>query len=260
MERSNRRGFTLIELLVVIAIIAILASILFPVFAKARARATQTACLSNEKQIGIALISYAQDYDDTFPSNRLKNATGSWANGDRTWKDALDPYIKSKDVWVCPANKHAYDPYNATGKPGDETGRFARSYAYNAEIFHVNDDFLAVGMSKFKSPSDTILFTESRMPFSDMGPYGAFGPDWAMSNTSWSGIVRAGSASEGAFFTHNGRINCIFADTHVRAVRFTETLTPSNMWEPKPSTESGHTQADYDGFARNTSILKEYTQ
>lgn len=92
MQRT-KRGFTLIELLVVIAIIAILAAILFPVFAQARAKARGTACLSNVKQIGTAMMMYVQDYDETTPSGR----GGGWE-----WWTELVPYMKSVDLLMCP--------------------------------------------------------------------------------------------------------------------------------------------------------------
>jgi len=89
MDRASRRsrGFTLIELLVVIAIIAILAAILFPVFAQAREKARQTSCLSNEKQIGTAVIMYAQDYDEGMPA-----WSSYYASSPLTGSDTADRY------------------------------------------------------------------------------------------------------------------------------------------------------------------------
>jgi len=113
-SRNLRSGFTLIELLVVIAIIAILAAILFPVFAQAREQARKTACLSNLKQIGLACNMYVQDYDETFPF--------AWG-APGPWDVALNPYVKSaglpaggsgfpntaSTVWHCPTDAYLYD-------------------------------------------------------------------------------------------------------------------------------------------------------
>jgi len=100
LSARARRGFTLIELLVVIAIIAILAAILFPVFAQAREKARQTACLSNQKQIGTAMMMYMQDYDEMIAPAQLGGSTGNPAV---SWPTMIMPYIKNADVFVCPS-------------------------------------------------------------------------------------------------------------------------------------------------------------
>ena len=109
------RGFTLIELLVVIAIIAILAAILFPVFAQARDSARQTTCLNNCKQLGTALQMYAQDYDEGFPSWPFGKLLSSPIFKDwnySTWVPAMMPYVKNTGVFACPNG-----PTTGTGWP-----------------------------------------------------------------------------------------------------------------------------------------------
>ena len=127
----NRKAFTLIELLVVIAIIAILAAILFPVFAQAREKARQAACISNLNQLGLATGMYVQDYDETYyphrwnsgpNSNPLIALTGganspiSGAALTKTfWISLLQPYVKNYQVWICPSNPNGWTETNKDG-------------------------------------------------------------------------------------------------------------------------------------------------
>jgi len=97
-----RRGFTLIELLVVIAIIAILAAILFPVFAQARAKARQASCLSNMKQLGLAMMMYTQDYDETYPMSYYYRNGANSGNGYIQWSGLIRPYVQNNGIFVCP--------------------------------------------------------------------------------------------------------------------------------------------------------------
>ncbi|MEN6642224.1 MAG: prepilin-type N-terminal cleavage/methylation domain-containing protein [Armatimonadia bacterium] len=146
---SRRRGFTLIELLVVIAIIAVLAAILFPVFARARERARSIRCVSNLKQLGSAIRMYMDDYDGYFPwavDPADRNLPQIW-NGFPQWQSwiaymplmhqVVDPYVKNREVWHCPSDK-GYDVLEDTGLPlpAHPTGfaTFGTSYMYRTEI------------------------------------------------------------------------------------------------------------------------------
>ena len=143
MKKTN--AFTLIELLVVIAIIAILAAILFPVFAKAREKARQTSCASNLKQLGLAFSQYEQDYDELMPSGN--NTT--W--GVFGWSSQLYSYVKSTAVYQCP------DDTIPTAPPYP----YAVSYAYNYNIADRNHGFPGhLSIVKLTSPVKTIMLCE----------------------------------------------------------------------------------------------------
>ena len=142
----KRSGFTLIELLVVIAIIAILAAILFPVFAKAREKARQTACTSNMKQLGLAMSQYLQDYDEYPPSG------SDWWGSGAGWSAQIYPYVKSKAAFLCPDDV----------VPGDQC-----SYGMNDEIVScTNSPCTAqyppttIPMTQFAAPTRTVLLFE----------------------------------------------------------------------------------------------------
>jgi len=139
-----KNAFTLIELLVVIAIIAILAAILFPVFATAREKARQSACLSNLKQIGLAYTQYEQDYDETVPQG--SSTSYGWGRG---WAGQIYPYVKSTQVFLCPDDT----------QPNDVI-----SYAVNANLvgYGPSPGYLdmPVSLSQMNAPAKTVLLFE----------------------------------------------------------------------------------------------------
>ncbi len=146
-------AFTLIELLVVIAIIAILAAILFPVFAQAREKARQTACLSNTKQMGLAIYQYLQDYDETYPNGTYKfGSIGGWAA-------QIYPYVKSVPVYRCPSDYNDVANPVATDK--------SSSYGMNSNFGTGGNNAAtppvlntAVAMGETNAPASTVLLFE----------------------------------------------------------------------------------------------------
>jgi len=127
------KGFTLIELLVVIAIIAILAAILFPVFARARENARQTSCLSNLKQIALGYLMYVQDYDGMAPNN-----PGNWGGfPDIVWRVQIQPYIKNTQIYHCPSHRGSGDDasYSVSNRFSPWDGVFAgKNYDLEADV------------------------------------------------------------------------------------------------------------------------------
>ncbi len=184
MKNSRKQsGFTLIELLVVIAIIAILAAILFPVFAKAREKARQTTCLSNEKQLGLGFLQYTQDYDEKFPFGANPDPFAGYATG---WAGQIYSYVKSAGVYKCPDDSTA-----ANGS------QVPVSYAYN---WNIGNTTMATGFdqktvmpasnAQFTSTSRTVVLCEAFKQTADVA--GSVGTEIASAavlgtNTGYTG-------------------------------------------------------------------------
>jgi prepilin-type N-terminal cleavage/methylation domain-containing protein/prepilin-type processing-associated H-X9-DG protein len=143
-SKRHRNGFTLIELLVVIAIIAILAAILFPVFAKAREAARSTSCKSNLKQIGLAANMYKQDYDETLPFSVNGQNSFTWAGtGTTYWAYFYLPYTKNQQIWACPSARDASCKYNSYGLSGYLDGSATTPGIADAAVVDVSGTILA---------------------------------------------------------------------------------------------------------------------
>jgi prepilin-type N-terminal cleavage/methylation domain-containing protein/prepilin-type processing-associated H-X9-DG protein len=215
-NRRPRSGFTRIELLVVIAIIAILAAILFPVFAQAREKARSTNCLSNFKQLGTGVMMYVQDYDGAYPL--------AWYNTPQYGFDCvLQPYVKNLQVFDCPSNKTAPRYWNGyvtyfkippPGIPGD--------YAMNGDL--TNRNGLGLTEAAVQHPADTILMTEI---------WDTRGPTGAKLKHTVTGVGSVDDGPEHEIFTsnkndvcnripfkiHQGGSNYNFADGHAKWMR-----------------------------------------
>lgn len=209
-NKTRKEGFTLIELLVVIAIIAILAAILFPVFAKAREKARQSTCLSNEKQIGLALLQYVQDYDENYPQ---------WAGSNTTTVPQyvyqpviqLQPYLKSYAVLICPDAKgnDLAGLWTNTTTQADSSVNANSSYTVNFGLCgytnHATD-------AQIKEPSRTIAIYESYYPSSL--------------------VVKQGF--QNIICLHSDGTNFGFADGHVKWAKFHVNLTTWTAEYPIP--------------------------
>lgn len=134
------KAFTLVELLVVIAIIAILAAILFPVFGRARENARRSSCQSNLKQIGLGLLQYTQDYDEKLVASFYGTTSGvdKTSNTKYKWMDAIYPYVKSEQLFVCPSESNSSYRYSGSLAPGEDTDEYG-SYGQNG-TYSRNDD------------------------------------------------------------------------------------------------------------------------
>ena len=235
---KSKNGFTLIELLVVLAIVTILVALLFPVLVSARERAQATRCQSNLQQIGKALDSYTQDWDDGLPPSMDVEIVSKALS----WKDLLLPYLESREVFLCPTNPVGWGsvadylklrdagpnhlPYAPEGKlgfpfaPGDGTGRFPVSYGVNLYLFRAGPDFLPNGqpndfnallhLSDFPDPSRTLTVGETR--------HRSFVTAWDFA---------------GLGHHHQKRIQYLFMDGHVKSLKAIQTLLPQSLWGPR---------------------------
>ena len=213
---KKRNAFTLIELLVVIAIIAILAAILFPVFAQAREKARSASCLSNFKQIGTGVMMYLQDWDDNYPNNRLFTFPGGAEGVSKlvTWKTATHPYVKNIDVYRCPSNKHNKEPDETKGDDAYGLPVFPRSYAYNGSaLWSAATTKEIIPLASVPEPARYLMLIESNAGYSDYGIWGF-----------------ADSGPNGAsFFVHsNKQMQALFFDGHAKTTRFSQTLGTSD--------------------------------
>lgn len=205
----RRKGFTLIELLVVIAIIAILAAILFPVFARAREKARQTSCLSNVKQIALGVVMYVSDYDGRYPQSFYYSLTGI-CDDKVFWPLVVDPYVKSGTVrtssghstgiWKCPSMATVANWY---------CGAYT-DYGMNNSLFGLVD-------SRIDRPAETIMLGESWIshataPDNHEGWYiwsSAYADDPTHTPGYYAGL--------GTRYAHNGMANWGFCDGHAKS-------------------------------------------
>jgi prepilin-type N-terminal cleavage/methylation domain-containing protein/prepilin-type processing-associated H-X9-DG protein len=243
MQKAGVRAFTLIELLVVIAIIAILAAILFPVFAQAREKARAVSCLSNERQLAMGIRMYAQDYDELMPIG--DSGDGMDPTPRHTWRALILPYVKNFQVYRCPGNSWAdsmRDIY-AFWYPGDTALGLSISYAGNTWwaqnldwplVGHGNGVSLAEVDGAPGGPASKIMLGESRVPWPDLA-------GWADLLHVWDGDT----SGHGQFQHHQKFINFAYFDGHSKARRLKETFdgllqTPVNLeadqweWFPVP--------------------------
>jgi prepilin-type N-terminal cleavage/methylation domain-containing protein/prepilin-type processing-associated H-X9-DG protein len=195
-RRDYRAGFTLIELLVVIAIIAILASILFPVFARARENARRSSCQSNLKQIGLGILQYVQDYDERYPINGSPAVTeaGGWAY-------TIQPYVKSEQLLQCPSETSRAPVGNTTKERAADTG--FTDYWYN---YNLGPNSGPMSLSQITYPSNTVMNGDGDGAMSDY-------------NKQWLGNGWPSFPSNHSSLRHLETANYLFTDGHVKALK-----------------------------------------
>jgi prepilin-type N-terminal cleavage/methylation domain-containing protein/prepilin-type processing-associated H-X9-DG protein len=211
-----KRGFTLIELLVVIAIIAILAAILFPVFARAREKARQTSCASNEKQIILGCTMYAQDYDGKFPRNCSSSSTTGCVAPGWDWRECVQPYVKNWQLFTCPSSNGPITQTCMPGVPRSFTGENLGGYGANAgrpgvigqigngpfgNAYHRDSPKDSV----FQRPAETIAIVETATNCHMICGVGHMGAATG-STTGW----------DARRMQHNDGMNCAYVDGHVK--------------------------------------------
>jgi prepilin-type N-terminal cleavage/methylation domain-containing protein/prepilin-type processing-associated H-X9-DG protein len=228
MHRSN--AFTLVELLVVIAIIAILAAILFPVFGRARENARRTSCQSNLKQVGIGLLQYIQDYDEKMPFSFYGGGGGDKTTRTRyKWMDAIFPYVKSEQIFICPSEPNAAYKYSGNLGPTEESDNYG-SYGQNGTYSAANDGqspprssaTYLISLSQIANASQTIWATDIN---GRQGTDRSFGILWPAlgseptikSNADDPTIPSGWRQLEKVAERHLSTTNVLYCDGHVKA-------------------------------------------
>lgn len=203
LKRANARGFTLIELLVVIAIIAILAAILFPVFARAREAARATSCRSNLKQLGNAFMMYIQDNDEKLP--RIWTGVSDIRTGVVNWGSAIFPYAKNRGIYQCPSDaRESVIGYNG-----------------NNQIDNGNGLKIAV----MEAPADCVVLMDG---WTQTGNKNDPNTDYGLNDdhTIWDSTARATDKGN-SMPRHSGIDNVLFADGHVKTSKALVTYQPN---------------------------------
>jgi prepilin-type N-terminal cleavage/methylation domain-containing protein/prepilin-type processing-associated H-X9-DG protein len=229
----RRRAFTLIELLVVIAIIAILAAILFPVFAQAREQARKSACLSNVKQLGTAIMMYVQDFDEVFPNAvRGSNPNGSFGASDAwaqsrifVWGLGISPYVKNAGIFMCPNFKTRFSPPRdpnavATTDPSEYYGQW-QSYGMNVAFGAppwMGVDFTTTA-AEVTEPASTYVLSEVWSYIDGWGFHAmALRTGWSqtLKRFGWPGSEYGIDVWSMHFRHQQGGDNFVFADGHAQ--------------------------------------------
>ena len=237
MKKHFSSGFTLIELLVVIAIIAILAAILFPVFARARENARRSSCQSNLKQIGLGILQYSQDYDEMLPPAR--NTTTPFPNA--PWHFLVQPYVKSYQLFRCPSNTSKGALQNTTGAAplaaGVPVEGIARSYQANGGI---NDNFVAAGSlpggynRPFAQQNTGTSIAVLNFPATTIAVHEQAGGEYESFSYNTGKIDGNGTNATGdyyAFTNHLTLTNFLFVDGHVKSLKPSSTADAIiDMW------------------------------
>ncbi len=252
---KTRSAFTLIELLVVIAIIAILAAILFPVFARARENARRASCTSNLKQIGLGLVQYVQDYDEKYPLTFL-NINGS-SNGfqdaqdERGWAYNIQPYMKSVQVFQCPSDSAPSVDYSLITDTFGHQNNGYTDYAYNRRLGNVvggpGGTPAPVNLSELTYVSNTVAIAEipgnggATSGATVCGGYG--GGCGTTPNDLARGRTVTSGGTDGALQRHLEGSNIAFADGHVKFYRASDPRTYSNVFNNGAPTGSNATFA-----------------